>query len=796
MSDKLTLNDLASLANEASAIASINSNSAAIETALENTLSRDGTSPNQMGASLDMNSNRILNLPEPQDDTEPLRLSDYYQLQGVAEGSITTAAAYAAQAATSASQAAASAATAALVSGTMPRVNRTSLKALDTNSITVAWCTEAGREGMFHWRTGNYSTNITADTNEGIYLKADAVSSSSGAWVRAWDGPVMLSWFGPNADGSTNDSAIIQSAVTVSGVGATIMFDPNKTYSVWSRITMLDDQTLDLNGATIKACDQVSTTTTQSMTNVTTSVTVSDATSFRVGMSLVFAKQGVSRANLVYQTSLSTSDIRITNIVGNTVTFSPTANITTTFASGSTMVNSFVVIAQANRTKVINGTIDGNRSNRSWARWETEYLMVFPQGTAGSLAENITFQNAAGEAVGIDGTHTKVSKCRFLTIRGNGIHLSATVFPVVENCYFNTCNEDEAIGHQDGAITWSNDITHATIVNNYVTNSKSGVGAFDTTNTDATIVNNTFTGNKVWGVYVAGDAARLVLSNNRIVNNQTDTSSVTGLGYVSTGGIFLNSITSTDYLISDNQIDEGTNYAVYCASSGAGKRVSIDNNQILGKTLIGGVGQISFSNNIVLGVLKIASENSCRVSDNQFNLTGFTDYGISMYSGTLNNVMIANNIIDGGLYGISMDTGPTSVGALTITGNTLENQQYYAIVLNNTAATMEGVMISNNIVRTGTASLTSWTGIMSKLPGTTIIGNQIFSDGAADSKVGISVPNASATKAVISGNITRGSLSNDIVVTASIGAFVYNNFIDNGVVYDSTGNNTGSNVTI
>ena len=53
---KLTLADLASLTNQTSAIALINANNALIETALENTLSRDGTTPNTMGADLDMNS--------------------------------------------------------------------------------------------------------------------------------------------------------------------------------------------------------------------------------------------------------------------------------------------------------------------------------------------------------------------------------------------------------------------------------------------------------------------------------------------------------------------------------------------------------------------------------------------------------------------------------------------------------------------------------------------------------------------------------------------------------------------
>ncbi len=73
---KLTLADLASLANQTTAITTINANSALIETALENTLSRDGTSPNTMGANLDMNSNRITNLPAPAGDNDPVRSQD------------------------------------------------------------------------------------------------------------------------------------------------------------------------------------------------------------------------------------------------------------------------------------------------------------------------------------------------------------------------------------------------------------------------------------------------------------------------------------------------------------------------------------------------------------------------------------------------------------------------------------------------------------------------------------------------------------------------------------------------
>lgn len=62
---KLTLTDLSSLSNQTSAITLLNNNNTAVEVALEKTLSRDGTAPNAMEASLDMNSQRIINLPAP-----------------------------------------------------------------------------------------------------------------------------------------------------------------------------------------------------------------------------------------------------------------------------------------------------------------------------------------------------------------------------------------------------------------------------------------------------------------------------------------------------------------------------------------------------------------------------------------------------------------------------------------------------------------------------------------------------------------------------------------------------------
>lgn len=73
---KIDLLDVTTVVNETSFLSTTNENYATIETESDNFLSRDGTSPNEMEADLDMNSNHILNLPEPSSATEPVRVMD------------------------------------------------------------------------------------------------------------------------------------------------------------------------------------------------------------------------------------------------------------------------------------------------------------------------------------------------------------------------------------------------------------------------------------------------------------------------------------------------------------------------------------------------------------------------------------------------------------------------------------------------------------------------------------------------------------------------------------------------
>lgn len=72
--------------NSEAATLNINNNFKALQEAIENTISRDGTVPNYMDAALDMNSNRIINAADPVDDNDLITKKYFDENVGEAKG--------------------------------------------------------------------------------------------------------------------------------------------------------------------------------------------------------------------------------------------------------------------------------------------------------------------------------------------------------------------------------------------------------------------------------------------------------------------------------------------------------------------------------------------------------------------------------------------------------------------------------------------------------------------------------------------------------------------------------------
>ncbi len=97
--------------------------------------------------------------------------------------------------------------------------DRYQLKALNTATAKIAYLGEGARAGFFIWTEGDYTARVAADTQEAVFIKADDVLASVGAWVRAYEGNgVIDTWFGidrvaPSATTGPDSTAAFQAAL-------------------------------------------------------------------------------------------------------------------------------------------------------------------------------------------------------------------------------------------------------------------------------------------------------------------------------------------------------------------------------------------------------------------------------------------------------------------------------------------------------------------------------------------------------------------------------------------------------
>lgn len=188
---KITLTQLANLQNDTTATTAINANSTVIQTAFDNTLSRDGTSPNQLLANIDMNSFRILNLPTPATADEPLRLQDLSTFVG--GGTVTN-----------------------IPAGGV--INQVLTKTSSSTDFAVAWGSPVANPTA---SVGLTAVNGTAIT----YMRSDAAPPLSQAIVPTWTGlhSYTATAGGIHLTGNPNPSLI--STATGGSVGWAILAD-------------------------------------------------------------------------------------------------------------------------------------------------------------------------------------------------------------------------------------------------------------------------------------------------------------------------------------------------------------------------------------------------------------------------------------------------------------------------------------------------------------------------------------------------------------------------------------------
>jgi hypothetical protein len=212
---KYTPTELTNLTSESSAVTTINNNLQDIADALENTLSRDGTSPNAMNALLDMNTYRILNLPVATTNTEPVRKAEFDV--GIAPlTSIAASVAAAAASATAAAASAGNASTSATTATTQAGIATTQATNAATSATTAT--TQAGtattQAGLASTSATNAATSATTATTQAGIATTQAGNASTSAGSAATSATTATTQAGLASTSATNAATSATNAAT------------------------------------------------------------------------------------------------------------------------------------------------------------------------------------------------------------------------------------------------------------------------------------------------------------------------------------------------------------------------------------------------------------------------------------------------------------------------------------------------------------------------------------------------------------------------------------------------------
>ena len=106
------------------------------------------------------------------------------------------------------------AASAGAGAGQAAAATRVALAAMVVTAGTTAMLTEAGREGVFRFTSGNQAARVTGDPRQGMVVApASDTTGATGAWLRIKVGAINVMWFGAVADFVVDDLPAFNAAM-------------------------------------------------------------------------------------------------------------------------------------------------------------------------------------------------------------------------------------------------------------------------------------------------------------------------------------------------------------------------------------------------------------------------------------------------------------------------------------------------------------------------------------------------------------------------------------------------------
>lgn len=268
----------------------------------------------------------------------------------------------------------------------------------------------------------------------------------------------------------------------------------------------------------------------------------------------------------------------VTAINGNIITVTgESPNSYNWAAETASVVNVFALFElRGIKTNMIGFTIDAKKSFYTHLRtyWEIGATIQGYQLINSDIAGNI-ISNSLADGIMTGGLNCRITNNYALHSGGNSLHLSGMWGALIQGNYFFDSNLRSYTGHNEGAITFSNEIYETRIVNNVFDTCLAGIGSIDSYfNSRVFISGNIFRRFKGDGIQcyspslpAPGLIDNIVIQSNRFYGSKR-----------------LDQTEETKYLptLPEQVINSGVNGIVMSADpTGAYKSVIISNNQFI-----------------------------------------------------------------------------------------------------------------------------------------------------------------------------------------------------------------------
>lgn len=309
-------------------------------------------------------------------------------------------------------------------------------------------------------------------------------------------------WFG------SDDLALKK--LSQKGLGI-ISLEPSKVYYTSATI---EGMSIEGNFATIQRATtpiRIAVSNAIDYTQNENSLTLANTTGLKIGQTVVIVnKNGASRKYLTPK--------NIKSISGNTVNIFGSVGGSSFSANEGDLCNYFPMIILNNNNFIKDCTVDGSLatfSSSTQTFWEFANGIQTPTSAENVLIFNNKIINHLSEGVMFGGKNVKVEGNYIYKCNGNGLHISGAYACVINKNFIFDTNLNLTLEHNEGNITFSNDIYQTRITENYFDGGLCGIGSLDANfNSHVVIANNIFKRYKTHGIDIQGTVKNLNISHN------------------------------------------------------------------------------------------------------------------------------------------------------------------------------------------------------------------------------------------------------------------------------------------